>query len=129
MEDLDPLIAHLEDKRNVTAQTSFVRGTHMPDGRLDLCKQVVGPDGIAPVLDALADHRHVSRFMIGNNIVGNSGAAAAQAAQAAFQANSEAAHRVLRRTLNRILREQGSEAAQAAQDAFQASSCDTSTGP
>ncbi|MEM6991746.1 MAG: DUF924 family protein [Myxococcota bacterium] len=76
LDELEPLLDHLRDKRPVESQTSFVRGTHMPDGRLDLCKQVVGPDGIGPVLDGLADNPHVSHFMIGNNIVGNVGATA-----------------------------------------------------
>lgn len=75
-DQLDPLLEHLRDKTAVDAPTEFPRGTHMPDGRLDLCKQVVGPEGIGPVLDALAGHEHVSHFMIGNNIVGNSGAQA-----------------------------------------------------
>ncbi|MCA9712628.1 MAG: hypothetical protein KDK70_42765, partial [Myxococcales bacterium] len=75
-EELEPLLEHLEHKQPVEAQTSFVRGTHMPDGRLDLCKQVVGPEGIGPVLDGLADNPHVTRLMIGNNIVGNTGALA-----------------------------------------------------
>ncbi len=75
-EDLEPLLEHLQSKDPVESQTQFVRGTHMPDGRLDLCKQVVGPEGIGPVLDGLADNPHVTRLMIGNNIVGNSGAMA-----------------------------------------------------
>lgn len=75
-EELEPLLEHLEHKQPVDEQTRFVRGTHMPDGRLDLCKQVVGPAGIGPVLEAVADHPHVTRLMIGNNIVGNSGALA-----------------------------------------------------
>lgn len=75
-EELEPLIAHLDDNAPVDEATQFIRGTHMPDGRLDLCKQVVGPEGIGPVLDAVADNPHVTNFMIGNNIVGNSGARA-----------------------------------------------------
>lgn len=75
-EELEPLIAHLDDNAPVDEATQFTRGTHMPDGRLDLCKQVVGPEGIGPVLDAVADNPFVTNFMIGNNIVGNSGAQA-----------------------------------------------------
>jgi len=75
-DELVPLLEHLEHKQPVETQTSFVRGTHMPDGRLDLCKQVVGPEGIGPVLEGLADNPHVTRLMIGNNIVGNMGALA-----------------------------------------------------
>jgi len=32
----------------------FVRGSLVPDGRLDLCKQVVGPEGVGPLCEALA---------------------------------------------------------------------------
>lgn len=68
----------------------------MPDGRLDLCKQVVGPEGVGPLCKALAQlvkgvdfglhHRagspppskpvghSVTRLLLGNNIVGNGGA-------------------------------------------------------
>ena len=75
-DELDPLLAHLEDKKPVDADTQFTRGTHMPDGKLDLCKQVVGPEGIGPVLEGIADNPFVTNLMIGNNIVGNSGARA-----------------------------------------------------
>jgi hypothetical protein len=43
LEDLEPLIAFLKKKVPVAAQTEFHKGTLLPDGRLDLCKQVVGP--------------------------------------------------------------------------------------
>ena len=34
--------------------TRFTRGALVPDGRLDLCKQVVGPEGVGPLCAALA---------------------------------------------------------------------------
>jgi hypothetical protein len=51
----------------------FPRGALVPDGRLDLCKQVVGPKGVGPLMESLAtrpaSHR-VTRLLLGNNIVG-----------------------------------------------------------
>ena len=51
-------------------------GTLCTDGRLDLCKQVVGPKGIGPLLAALGDNDAVRALLIGNNIVGSEGARA-----------------------------------------------------
>eukprot|EP00466_Bigelowiella_natans_P011349 jgi/Bigna1/132726/aug1.18_g7434 len=52
----------------------------MADGRLDLCKQVVGPQGISPLLDSLIGSKGITRLLLGNNIVGNGGAEAIAAA-------------------------------------------------
>ena len=45
LEELKPLIEHLSSNLVVTKETSFPRGTILPDGRLDLCKQNVGYQG------------------------------------------------------------------------------------
>jgi len=76
LEELQPLLEYLAAKNAVTEQMPFPRGTLVPDGRLDLCKQVVGPRGIQPLLDAMADNQHVDRLLLGNNIVGDGGAEA-----------------------------------------------------
>ena len=76
LDELDGLFAHLQADLPVKRQTPFARGTLMPDGRLDLCKQVVGPAGIAPLLDAMGHSRQVKRLLLGNNIVGDGGAEA-----------------------------------------------------
>lgn len=73
-EALSPLLEHLRDQRPPVAPARFPRGTHMPDGRLDLCKQVVGPEGIGPLLSAMDGNPHVRRLLLGNNIIGNAGA-------------------------------------------------------
>lgn len=58
----------------------FVRGsilgktTQGGGTSVDLCKQVVGPRGIGPILDAVAKNSHIDRFLLGNNIVGDEGA-------------------------------------------------------
>ena len=76
LSELAPLLAHLKEQDPTAAPAAFPRGTLMPDGRLDLCKQVVGPAGIAPLLSSIADNHQVRRLLLGNNIVGNAGAAA-----------------------------------------------------
>ena len=74
--DLDPLLGHLRQNLEVERQTAFNRGTLTVDGRLDLCKQVVGPDGIRPLLGAMMHSDRVKRLLLGNNIIGDGGAAA-----------------------------------------------------
>ena len=37
----------------------------MSGGRLDLCKQVVGPRGIQPLLDAMKNSEVVNRLLLG----------------------------------------------------------------
>ena len=92
LEELKPLIEFLENDYPVNATSSvtgarfisdgvnqqmqFAKGTITTDGRLDLCKQVVGPLGIGPVLNAMNKASSVKRLLLGNNIVGNSGAEA-----------------------------------------------------
>jgi uncharacterized protein (DUF924 family)/Ran GTPase-activating protein (RanGAP) involved in mRNA processing and transport/predicted esterase len=76
LEDLAPLFDHLVADAPVERQTAFARGTLTTDGRLDLCKQVVGPDGIGPLLDAMKHSTRVRRLLLGNNIVGDGGAVA-----------------------------------------------------
>lgn len=74
--DLDPLLSHLRVDAPVEQQTAFSKGTLTTDGRLDLCKQVVGPEGIRPLLGAMKFTTRIKRLLLGNNIVGDGGAAA-----------------------------------------------------
>ncbi|MFN3199659.1 MAG: DUF924 family protein [Bradymonadia bacterium] len=77
LDELAPLLEHLAaDHEQVSQDTAFPRGTLTPDGRLDLCKQVVGPAGIEPLLSAVDSNPQVKRLLLGNNIVGNTGAGA-----------------------------------------------------
>lgn len=59
-----------------TKMVRFERGIVYSDGRLDLCKQVLGPLWIVCLLKALARNRHIKHFLIGNNVVSSSGALA-----------------------------------------------------
>lgn len=76
IEDLQPLLGFLKEGHAVEQQTAFAKGTLTVDGRLDLCKQVVGPGGIEPLLEAMMATHQVKRLLLGNNIVGDGGAAA-----------------------------------------------------
>ncbi|UJR07920.1 hypothetical protein I4U23_012203 [Adineta vaga] len=83
LEELQPLLEHLvlnkpgpgDDNQSIV----FSRGTIMTGGRLDLCKQVVGPKGIEPLLNAMKNSAVVNRLLLGNNIVGRPGAEAISA--------------------------------------------------
>ncbi|ORZ32054.1 hypothetical protein BCR44DRAFT_1515664 [Catenaria anguillulae PL171] len=89
LEELDGLLRYLSAPAPLSTSTtsssstelkSFARGTILDSGkRLDLCKQVVGPQGIGPLLDALVDNefgctKGIEILMIGNNITGSAGA-------------------------------------------------------
>lgn len=52
----------------------FKRGVVYEDGRLDLCKMVVGPDHIDGLMDSLDHNTHVRHFLLGNNVITNHGA-------------------------------------------------------
>ncbi|UNI17535.1 hypothetical protein JDV02_003869 [Purpureocillium takamizusanense] len=54
----------------------FARGVVYADGRMDLCKMVVGPDHIGRLMDSLRGNAFVRHFLLGNNIVGPAGARA-----------------------------------------------------
>ncbi|CAF2933974.1 unnamed protein product [Rotaria sp. Silwood2] len=79
-EELEPLLEHLKLNKpgpsNDQQSIVFSRGTIMSSGRLDLCKQVVGPQGIQPLLNAMKNSSVINRLLLGNNIVGLSGAQA-----------------------------------------------------
>ncbi|CAN8105554.1 unnamed protein product [Discula destructiva] len=52
----------------------FKRGVVYEDGRLDLCKMVVGPDHIDELMDSLEANGHIRHFLLGNNVITNHGA-------------------------------------------------------
>ncbi|CAI6093467.1 unnamed protein product [Clonostachys chloroleuca] len=54
----------------------FRKGVVYEDGRMDLCKMVVGPDHIWKLMESLRSNKFVRHFLLGNNIIGPSGAAA-----------------------------------------------------
>lgn len=74
--ELAPLVAWLGERRGAAAPLAFPRGTVLPDGRLDLCKQGLGPGGARLVLDALRGHPAIRAILFGTGGIGNAGAAA-----------------------------------------------------
>lgn len=54
--ELKSLIDYLHTNQPITQKTVFPRGTVMPDGRLDLCKQGLGVMGCQLVTEALASN-------------------------------------------------------------------------
>jgi len=70
--ELTPLLLALRESR--TEQTEFPRGTLLENGRLDLCKQSVGPAGSNLVGDALKGNTEVRALLLGTNGLGDEGA-------------------------------------------------------
>lgn len=77
----------------------FTRGAYFPDERMDLCKQVVGPDHIGKLCEAVersfASGRaprwgRVRHFLLGNNIACEGGSVAGAHALARLMANPRA---------------------------------------
>jgi Ran GTPase-activating protein (RanGAP) involved in mRNA processing and transport len=54
----------------------FKRGAVYDDGRMDLCKQVVGPTWIESLMESLKHNTHIEHFLLGNNIINERGASA-----------------------------------------------------
>jgi hypothetical protein len=79
--DLGPLLAWLHSGRSADERLDFPAGTALPDGRLDLCKQQLGPDGAALVADALNARAAegtpgpVRHLLLGTDGLGDDGAA------------------------------------------------------
>ncbi|WP_030770109.1 hypothetical protein [Streptomyces sp. NRRL F-2664] len=80
---LDPLLARLAAERPVESDETFPLGTLRADGRVDLCKQGLGPAGAARLLPAAAASPHAAHLLLGTNAIGDTGAAALAGALAA----------------------------------------------
>ena len=76
-EELAPVLAWLRRGEPVQARTAFPTGTALPDGRLDMCKQDLGPLGAAAVADALPEGGGpVKHLLLGTDGLGDGGVAA-----------------------------------------------------
>lgn len=75
LDDLKPFFSHLKQGKAAEKEcVEFVRGAYYNDGRIDMCKQVVGRDWIGELVDSIKDNPNVEHFLLGNNIVGDEGA-------------------------------------------------------
>lgn len=77
--ELEPLIDYLRRGDQPAEAIAFPRGTVLPGGRLDLCKQSIGPDGAQRVLEALGGGG-IRAILFGTGAIGNTGAQAVAAA-------------------------------------------------
>lgn len=76
--ELGPLLDWLREGTAAGRRLDFPAGTAMPDGRLDLCKQALGPDGAALIAEALAGTARpagVRHLLLGTDGLGDDGAA------------------------------------------------------
>ena len=68
-EELEPFFNHLKQNNNIENESKeYNRGTIFKDGRMDLCKQVVGPNWIGNLMESLKDNTNISHFLLGNNV-------------------------------------------------------------
>jgi hypothetical protein len=74
--DFAPLLARLATAGAVAEPEEFPRGTVQPDGRLDLCKQGLGPAQTARIVAAAVDSPLVRHLLLGTNGLGADGARA-----------------------------------------------------
>jgi Ran GTPase-activating protein (RanGAP) involved in mRNA processing and transport len=74
--DFDPLLRRLADPAPLGGPLAFARGMLRADGRLDLCKQGLGPMAAAAVLGTAIASPHPRHLLLGTNGLGNAGAAA-----------------------------------------------------
>lgn len=81
LDDLVPFFEHM--KKNIVCEPNndkdyvqFKRGAYYTDGRIDMCKQVVGEPWIAHLTGSIKNNPHVKHFLLGNNIVDATGAKA-----------------------------------------------------
>ncbi len=72
--ELDELVVFLESDASVLETRTFARGTFLPNGRLDLCKQSVGPLGCARLTSALRANSQVKSVLLGTDAIGDEGA-------------------------------------------------------
>ncbi|SDS66170.1 gala protein [Actinoplanes derwentensis] len=74
--DFDGILGRLAAPEPVTEPQEFARGLVRPDGRVDLCKQGVGPEQAATIVRAAAGSPHVAHLLLGTNGLGTDGARA-----------------------------------------------------
>jgi NAD(P)-dependent dehydrogenase (short-subunit alcohol dehydrogenase family) len=68
------LLRALADADPPAEPRAFPRGTLLPDGRLDLCKQQLGPENTGTLARSLAGNRFVRSLLLGADFIGDAGA-------------------------------------------------------
>lgn len=86
--ELDEIVAVLEENCSLQTDRSLQRGILCADGRLDMCKQSIGPAGGRRVAEALRMNKSVNSLLLGTNGLGDDGISAV----AEVAANAEQLH-------------------------------------
>ncbi|MGB3508342.1 MAG: hypothetical protein WBA93_03720 [Microcoleaceae cyanobacterium] len=74
-EELEPFFTHMKKGKPANQPCQeFIRGAYYDDGRIDMCKQVVGNLYIGNLVESIWENPHVEHFLLGNNVVGDEGA-------------------------------------------------------
>lgn len=84
IEELEPFFNFLKSNKPILPEHTdnngsymkFKRGAVYTDGRMDLCKQVVGPNWIKQLMDSILNNDQIKHFLLGNNIINIEGAKA-----------------------------------------------------
>ncbi|MEZ6044363.1 MAG: hypothetical protein R3C11_02030 [Planctomycetaceae bacterium] len=74
-EEVQPLVNFLEQNQAPDERIVFPRGTVLPDGRLDLCKQNLGPDSCRLITNSLIGNEYIQSLLLGTDGIGDQGAA------------------------------------------------------
>jgi hypothetical protein len=74
--DFDGIVGRLGSGAPVTVAEEFARGLVRPDGRVDLCKQGLGPVQVVRVVRAAVASPHATHLLLGTNALGAHGARA-----------------------------------------------------
>ncbi|MDJ0516543.1 MAG: hypothetical protein QNJ74_09905 [Trichodesmium sp. MO_231.B1] len=74
-QELEPFFTHMKKGKPADRPCQeFTRGAYYNDGRIDMCKQVVGDLYIGNLVESIRENPYVEHFLLGNNIVGDEGA-------------------------------------------------------
>ncbi|MGW2488546.1 gala protein [Streptomyces sp. NPDC001606] len=71
---LEPLLDRLRAAPAVETDETFPLGTVRADGRVDLCKQGLGPGGAARLMPVATASPHAVHLLLGTNAIGDDGA-------------------------------------------------------
>ena len=66
-ETLEPFLNYLSSDEPLTTDKEFFKGAVI-DKRMDMCKQVTGPDHIGALCESVSKNTQIKHFLLGNNI-------------------------------------------------------------
>jgi Ran GTPase-activating protein (RanGAP) involved in mRNA processing and transport len=77
LDELDPILDWLLSNAPLNMPDYYFRRGYVTiGGTLDMCKQVVGPQGIRPLMEGIKSNEHITKFLLGNNVTEIKGAKA-----------------------------------------------------